>query len=143
LKYIVWRKFRAFKTVFGICFPARLILRYEKKMTVTFGDNVKILSSRETDELGLSGKKGQVYGETTPSATGVIVIGQTEDDYALNVFIEEMDQDFWIAPKLLELIDHGEGTEIVVGNLRAVRKADGSWDETVLKVDKKWWQFWK
>lgn len=112
-------------------------------MTITFGDNVKILSSQETDELGLSGRKGQVYGVTTPSVTGVVVIGQTEEDYALNVFIEEMNQDFWIAPKLLEFVDHGEGTEIVVGNLRAVRKADGSWDETILKIDKKWWQFWK
>jgi len=111
--------------------------------TVSFGDNVKILDSQETNELGLSGKKGQVYGETTPSVTGMGFIGATETDYALNVFIEEMDKDFWIAPNLLEFIDHGEGTEVVIGNVRAVQKADGSWDESMVESHKKWWQIWK
>ena len=99
-------------------------------MQLSFGDNAMILSSKETDDLGLSGKKGQVYGETTPSVTGVEVIGKMEKDYAINLFVEEMEQDFWFAPQLLELIDHAEGTEIIIGNHRAVRKADGSWDES-------------
>ena len=114
-----------------------------KKMTISFGDNVRIISSQETDALGLSGKKGQVYGETTPSVTGVAVIGKTEEDFALNVSFEEIDQEFWFAHHLLEFIDHGEGTEIVIGNHRAVRQADGSWEESVVSPHKKWWQFWK
>ena len=114
-----------------------------KKITISFGDNVRISNSQETEALGLAGKKGQVYGETTPSVTGVKVIGKTEDDYALNVSIEGMDQEFWFAHDLLEFIDHGAGTEIIIGNHRAVRRADGSWEESLVSPPKKWWQFWK
>lgn len=112
-------------------------------MTITFGDNVRILSSPETDERELSGKTGQVYGETTPSVTAVEVIGEVKNDYAINVSIEELRSEFWFAPELLELVDHAEGTEIVIGNYRAVRRADGTWEESGTNTNKKWWQFWK
>ncbi len=113
------------------------------KIIISFGDNVRIKASQETEALELSGKIGQVFGETTPSVTGVEVIGNTTDDYAINVSIEEINQQFWFAPHLLELIDHGEGTEVVIGNHRAVRQADGSWEESEITALKKWWQFWK
>ena len=112
-------------------------------MSITFGDNVRILSSPETDEKNLSGKIGQVYGETTPSVTAIDVIGEVKNDYAINVSIEEMGSEFWFAPELLELVDHAEGTEIVIGNYRAVRRADGTWDESGTNTNKKWWEFWK
>ncbi len=111
-------------------------------MRIAFGDNVKVLSSPETDEKGLSGKTGQVYGETTPSVTSVDVIGDSQEDYAINVSIEELDEEYWFSPDLLELIDHAEGTEIIVGNHKAVRRADGSWEESKIEPTKKWWQFW-
>jgi len=112
-------------------------------MNITFGDNVKILSSPETDAVGVSGKVGQVYGETTPSVTSVEVIGESSEDYAINVSIEEMGNEYWFAPHLLELVDHAEGTEIIIGNHKAVRRADGSWEESEVNSIKKWWQFWK
>ena len=112
-------------------------------MNISFGDNVKVLSSPETDKKGLSGKTGQVYGETTPSVTSVEVIGEVLNDYAINVSFEDIGLQYWFAPELLEFIDHGEGTEIVIGNHKAVRRADGSWEESVIKPIKKWWQFWQ
>lgn len=112
-------------------------------MSIVFGDNVKVLSSAETDAKGLSGKIGQVYGETTPSVTSVEVIGDISTDYAINVSIEELDEDYWFSPDLLELIDHAEGTEIIIGNHKAVRRADGSWEESEITATKKWWQFWR
>ena len=112
-------------------------------MSITVGDNVRVLSSPETDEKGLSGKTGQVYGETTPSVTSVEVIGEVKDDCAINVSIEDVGSEFWFSPELLELIDHAEGTEIVIGNYKAVRRADGSWDETGTNSTKRWWQFWR
>ncbi len=112
-------------------------------MSIAFGDNVRILSSPETDEKGLAGKTGQVYGETTPSVTAIEVIGEVKDDYAFNVSIEGIGSELWFAPELLELVDHAEGTEIVIGNYRAVRRADGTWDESGVNGNKKWWHFWK
>jgi hypothetical protein len=113
------------------------------KMTISFGDNVKIRKSQETDQLGLSGKFGQVSGVTTPSATDVDVIGQTKEGFALNVTIESEGTQYWFAPHLLEFVDHAEGTTLQVGNIRAIRQADGSWQETVITPKKKWWHFWK
>ncbi|WP_028487593.1 hypothetical protein [Thiothrix lacustris] len=112
-------------------------------MIISFGDNVRVLSSSETDRLGLSGKVGQVYGETTPSVTNVEVIGELREDYAINVSLDDAGSDFWFASQLLEFVDHADGTEIVIGNHRAVRKADGSWEESEVSQNKKWWQFWK
>jgi hypothetical protein len=112
-------------------------------MNITFGDNVKVLSSPETDAISISGKVGQVSGETTPSVTGVEVIGEVNDDFALNVSIEGYDETYWLSTDLLEFIDHAEGTEMVVGNVRAVRRADGCWEESYINPPKKWWQFWK
>jgi hypothetical protein len=91
----------------------------------------------------VSGKIGQVYGETTPSVTSVDVIGRVTDDFAINVSIEGVEEQYWFAPDLLEFVDHGAGTEIVIGNHRAVRRADGSWDESRIKPEKKWWQIWR
>ncbi len=110
---------------------------------ISFGDNVKILSSEETNKLGLSGKTGQVYGETRPSVTDVEVIGEVEEDFALNVNIDDLNEQYWFAPHLLEFIDHAEGITLQVGNIEAVRRSDGSWEETKISPDKKWWQFWK
>ena len=58
------------------------------------------------------------------------MIGEVTMDYAINVSIEELGSEFWFAPELLELVDHAEGTEIVIGNYRAVRRADGTWEES-------------
>lgn len=109
-------------------------------MNIGFGDNVRILSSPETDGIGLSGKVGKIYGETAPSSTGVEVIGNSSEDFALNVSIEGYDETYWLSPDLLEFVDHAEGTEIVIGNVRAIRRADGSWEESKIKS---WWKFWQ
>ncbi len=112
-------------------------------MNIAFGDTVRILSSPETDAIGVSGKTGQVYGETTPSVTSVDVIGHNTDDFAINVSIEGVEEQYWFASNLLEFVDHAEGTEIIIGNHRAVRRADGNWDESKITPERKWWQFWR
>jgi hypothetical protein len=53
---------------------------------VSFGDNVRINSTPETEALGVAGRIGQVYGYPTPSVTGVAVIGDAGGDYAINVY---------------------------------------------------------
>ncbi|MEO2047331.1 MAG: hypothetical protein ABGX16_12255 [Pirellulales bacterium] len=79
---------------------------------ISFGDNVRILCTPETEGLGLAGLKGEVRGETTPSVMGIEVIGEDKDDFAFNVFIEDRDEAYWFAPDLLEFIDHAVGTEM-------------------------------
>ena len=96
---------------------------------LSFGDNVRIRHSAETEAAGIAGKVGQIYGHTTPSVTGVVVIGQQRLDYAINVYIEERDEAYWFAEELLEFVDHGAGTTMEVGDSVYVRRADGEWEQ--------------
>ena len=66
-------------------------------MAVSFGDNVRILATSATDAAGITGLSGCIYGETVPTASGVEVLGGLADDYAANVFVEELRRAFgWI-----------------------------------------------
>ena len=107
-----------------------------KTPQIGFGDNVRVRATPDTESRGLAGLVGQVYGFTTPSVTAVSVIGQLVDDYALNVHFDGRKETFWFIPELLELIDHGAGTEIRVGGVPKswVRSETGEWIE---KPDKK------
>jgi hypothetical protein len=116
--------------------------------TISFGDNVRVRGTPLTHELGLAGLAGQVYGETTPSITGVDVIGETRDDYAINVFFEEQKESFWFVSELLEFIDHAPGTEIRLDGVpkKWVRTESGGWAESDADASpdrgKPWWKFW-
>lgn len=110
---------------------------------IGFGDNVLVLSTPETEKHGIAGIRGNVHGETTPSVTNVDVIGEVTDDYALHVQPDNEDtKGFWIVSSLLEFVDHAPGTEMIVGNIRAVRRKDGGWEETRISPKKPWWKFW-
>jgi hypothetical protein len=100
--------------------------------TIAFGDTVRIVSAPETERLGIAGKSGPVYGETTPTVSGVEVVGILTRDFALNVYLEELKESFWLPEHLVELVDHGEGTTFTVDGIskRWVRTAEGGWDET-------------
>ncbi len=95
-----------------------------------FGDRVRIKESAETSAAGIAGVEGDIYGMTTPSVTNVEVIGGAPEDCALNISIESLKKTFWVRPDLVEVLHHNAGMEMVVGNIRAVRLADGSWIES-------------
>ena len=124
--------------------PSRLLaVQYEG--SIRFGDNVRVCDTQATREIGLAGLIGQVYGETTPSVTGVQVIGKPRTDYAINVRIEGRKETYWFAADLLELVDHAPGTEIRVGSKRYVREADGQWRDlpgVEPRQSRPWWRFW-
>ncbi len=98
-------------------------------MAISIFDNVRVASTPLTTLLGLAGLTGQVYGETTPSVTGVEVIGGAAADYAINVQLDGRDEPLWFAPELVEFVDHAPGTKVVIGNKRLVRTASGQWAE--------------
>jgi hypothetical protein len=100
-----------------------------RALPVSFGDNVRVVESPLTKELGISGLTGQVYGETTPSISGVEVIGDLQSDAAINVYFEELETDYWLSPNLVELIDHAPGTTFSNGDKEWVRTEDGEWKE--------------
>ncbi|HYI39181.1 MAG TPA: hypothetical protein VE053_02560 [Allosphingosinicella sp.] len=96
-----------------------------------FADRVRIKSSEATERLGLAGLEGIVYGWTTPSSTGVTVIGDLGDDHAVNVHFEERDEEFWFAEDLLEFVDHGAGIVVTLDGVDKewVRQPSGEWQE--------------
>jgi hypothetical protein len=95
---------------------------------VSFADHVRIVDAHETRRGGWAGHHGKCWGITTPSVTGVQVIGGTEGDLAFNVhFDEDTVPDAWFHPDLVEYVDHAAGTDIRVGNHHLVRDAAGDW----------------
>lgn len=114
-------------------------------MNVSFGDNVRIRATNETEAAGVAGLTGQVYGETTPSVTNVDVIGSPSTDFAIAVHIEQRDETLWFAPELVEFLDHAPGTEIKLDGVakKWTRTEDGGWKEEPLDEKKKpWWKLW-
>ncbi len=117
-----------------------------------FGDSVRIKASPETEALGIACRSGIFYGFTTPSVSGIVVVGSKTEDLAYSISIEEMNQRFWLAPDLVEFEDHGAGTEIRLDGVRKTwrREANGSWTEhpdspttSGAPIAKKpWWRFW-
>ena len=111
-----------------------------------FGDKVRIRHSPETESKGLAGLVGNVYGQTTPSVTGVEVIGELTSDYAINVFFEDRDESFWFAPALVEFVDHAPGMEVTLDGVakKWVRTETGDCREesSETKPAKPWWRFW-
>lgn len=73
-------------------------------MQPSFGENVQVRTTAETEEAELAGLKGQVYGVTTPSVTDVGVIGSPVGDLVFNVHFEDRCQGFWFSPELLEVL---------------------------------------
>jgi hypothetical protein len=114
-------------------------------MAIGFGDNVRIKDAPETRERGLAGLIGCVHGMTTPSVTSVEVIGELKIDYAVNVHFDELNVSYWLAPELLEFLDHGPGQIITLGGIakKWTRTTDGEWIEesTNLKT-RPWWKVW-
>jgi hypothetical protein len=126
----------------------------------SFGDNVQVCDVVITRDLALAGLKGEVFGVTTPSVTGVEVIGALTADVAINVHFPSLDKALWFVPELLEFLDHGAGTVITIGTHKLVRNSDGSWFEEktgltfkdpaqahpvyqrFTKPSRPWWKFW-
>jgi hypothetical protein len=95
---------------------------------ISFGDNVRIVVSELTTASGHADRVGVCYGMTTPSVTGVEVVGAAADDVALNVhFEDEAVDDAWFAPELVEVVDHAVGSQATVGDHAFVKAEDGTW----------------
>lgn len=117
----------------------------ERTGAAGFADRVRIKRTERTQEAGVADLEGVVYGETTPSVTGVDVIRELSTDFALNVYFESRGDSLWFSPELVELIDHAPGTELRLEGVDTVwiRREDGSWAESRPALPKRWWQFWK
>jgi hypothetical protein len=115
----------------------------ENQSGFSFGDNVRVRSTPETESRGIAESRGQIYGETTPSVTGIAAIGTLQSDYAINVYFKDRKDSVWLAPELVEFLDHGAGTEISLEGVpkKWTRDATGKWIEKSTK--KPWWKLWR
>ncbi len=99
---------------------------------ISFGDTVRVLSTPITESIGLAGIEGTVYGHSKPSASGVTpVIGDDKNDYAINVYFEELKLSHWFVEELLEFVDLNAGMEFRLDGVstRFVKTDKGDWVE--------------
>ena len=113
--------------------------------SISFGDNVRVLPTPETRAAGIAGKTGQVFGLTTPSQTGVAVLGAPTGDHAINVCFEDEGTDYWLSEESVEFLDHSAGTTIALEGVdkKWVRHADGSWSDSEQASKTPWWKLWR
>lgn len=97
---------------------------------ISFGDKVRVRANSSTENHGIAGQTGVVCAFTTPSQTGVKVIGDTLDDNAVAIMIEGNSEPLWLAEDLLDLVDHQAGTTVKVGGRYLIRNAKGEWEDT-------------
>ncbi|MGY3265570.1 hypothetical protein [Lysobacter sp. HA35] len=114
----------------------------EPDAPVGFGDTVTILETADTVGAGIAGHEGEVYGFTTPSGTGVDVVGSLAEDFAINVYVESLGRDFWLDPSAVQLVSRPDVMEFGAAGktIRVTRTADGYVEEIVGK--RPWWKFW-
>jgi hypothetical protein len=110
-----------------------------KHLPAQFGDRVKIRTAAETEAAGIAGRSGVVYGTTTVSVTGVEIIGSPTDDVALNIAIDESEETVWLAPSLVEFIDHNAGATITLDGVpnEWTRDVSGNWIESTRRIPPK------
>jgi hypothetical protein len=92
------------------------------------GDTVRIVSTAETIAAGYADRMGTCYGFTTPSLTGVQVIGDSGADDALNVAFDD-GTSAWFDPTLVVFLDVNAGQVATIGDKRFVREPTGEWVE--------------
>jgi hypothetical protein len=91
-------------------------------------DTVRIVSTPETVAAGYADRLGTCFGFTTPSVTGVNVIGSLGVDRALAVDFGEGPA-VWFDPSLVAFVDVEAGTVMGIGNKQFVLQPNGDWAE--------------
>jgi hypothetical protein len=111
---------------------------------ITFGDNVRVQDTPVTKAAGIAGRVGNVHGFTTPSVTGVEILGELKEDYAIHVFFEDLSRGYWLDPGLVEFIHHGPGAAIRLEGVpkQWTRSADGEWHESGRPLAPREWWAW-
>ncbi|MFT4913938.1 MAG: hypothetical protein ACI9YM_002549 [Brevundimonas sp.] len=102
-------------------------------------DEVRIASTSETEKSGHADAVGQLFGITTPSSTGVEVIGGVEANVAYNVDFDDRHETAWFAPGLVSFVARPEVTLSIAGKT-FTRPQDGDWRDEV--PSRPWWKFW-
>lgn len=99
-----------------------------KEGAIGFGDNVRIVDTDATQRSGHANLVGVCFGMTTPTVTGVEVVGDAVEDVALNVHFDDDDvPDAWFAPQLVTLVDHAVGSQASIGDHSFIKGPDGEW----------------
>ena len=112
-------------------------------MRSSFGNRVRVGSTPATQQAGVAGLVGRVLGETRPSVSGVTVIGDPGDDFALNVSFEGRKEAYWFTLDLLEFVDQSPvSTSGLDGAAKErVREKTGEWREADLPWSSRWKRF--
>lgn len=102
-------------------------------------DTVRIRETPVTLAAGYNSANGVVFGVTTVSLTQVDVIGEAEDDCALNVDFGGALPSAWFQPSLVEITGQPETMISIEGAEFRRPEGGGEW---VRVKPRPWWRFW-
>ena len=118
--------------------------RLKAPVSVEFGDKVRVKIAPAAEAVGIAGRLGVVRGITTPSVMGIAVVGELTSDYAINVFFDDSGQEFWLAPELVEAVNHAPGTTAAIKGMPTTftRNAAGEWTSKPRVLPPSEWAAW-
>jgi RNase P/RNase MRP subunit p29 len=90
------------------------------------GHRVRVIKVPQTESSGIAGRIGNLAGFTTPSRTGIEILGVAEHDIAFNVTFQNPDDSAWLAPEYLEFIGRTSALEIDIYGKRWSWRAEGT-----------------
>ncbi len=97
-------------------------------MPISFGDNVRILKTDITDNLGLAGLTGTIFGFTIPSSSGITgVVGSLEEDYAVSVHLDSLGESRWFSTELIEFVSASDVKSMTINGVKLIQDATGEW----------------
>ena len=107
-----------------------------------FGDTVRIKQTEQMLKAQIAGLEGEILGFTTPSVSGVVVTGQITADFAWNIHVHSIGQEFWLDPSNIEFVSRPDVMEMTVGGttIRVTHTEEGYKEEIVSL--RPWWKFW-
>ncbi len=107
---------------------------------INFGDRVRIATTKHTQGLGLAGSEGTVLGQTIPSSSEVTdIIGDSLEDYAVNVLVDKAGKGCWFREDLLEYVGPAEMTIEIDGKVFPISAASLGMGGR-REQSKSWWQ---
>jgi hypothetical protein len=105
-------------------------------------DNVRVVENEHTLGAGIANQEGVLHGWTTPSVTALPAVGPLREDFAWNVYIESLGQDFWLDPSFITFVSRPESIRMTIGGETITYKSDMTL-EYVNENRRPWWKFWK
>jgi hypothetical protein len=117
---------------------------FTDKIPLGFQEKVRVLDTPATRAAGLAGRRGEVWGMISPSATEIPTVGEIDSDCGAFVMFADPEEGFCFPLDLLEFLDFTPGNTLIARGVpkRWTLREDGKWHEAGRILPPNEWAEW-